>query len=61
MTTTDEQVFAAAYELAGVRDSRCIATAASLVCNLDQGHDGDHLDVIDEVFWRYAPGGDPYE
>lgn len=59
MTTTDEQVFDATAP--GVRDSRCIATAASLVCNLDQGHDGDHLDRIDEVFWRYAPGGDPYE
>jgi hypothetical protein len=31
---------------------RCTEEAGSMLCNRPEGHEGEHYDWCDEIFWR---------
>jgi hypothetical protein len=38
---------------------RCTEEAGSMLCNRPEGHEGEHYDWCDEVFWRRRTEPDP--
>jgi hypothetical protein len=38
---------------------RCTEEAGSMLCNRPEGHEGEHYDWCDEIFWRRRTEPDP--
>jgi hypothetical protein len=41
------------------RVPRCPEEAGSIICNRPEGHEGEHYDWCDEIFWRRRTEPDP--